>query len=514
MSSLLVSTNLCMKKITLFVILLTAFLSGDGQSQGLTAGAARVDATHPDSPAGDTPVCVRALVITDTATKTNAVLVTVDAVAVAEIGSIKDPYIANVRAAAQTKLGIDPKSIIFNASHCHALVAPDVEAKTIQAVEAAWNNRVPVKVGAGVGHEDRIQENRRLEMKDGSVIDVRHAYSMPPDQDVAAVGPIDPEIGILRLDRVDNGEALAIVFNFACHPIQSVPGGGNSPDMSGIASLVIEDQLGNGAVALFVQGCGGDINPVAYKQVDAPRDAEPLGHKLALSTLAAVHKIDTAANATLAVSNDTLTLPRADLAGRMAEMETEIDGLLKSLKGTNLNLETFLPLMMKYHLDGEFPSGYAHRYLQQKKLGVDDLEKLDETNRRHMDAYVRNIHIMEELTRKQINLALLAKHYKTNTEAGPDIDVEVAGLRVGDFRMVTFPGEVTVPIGLNIKAAAKRANTYVAGYSNGYIYYSPTAEQLKNRGGAQEDSDCLLAPEWQALFETRAAQVLNALDAP
>jgi len=503
-----------MKKLSAILSLLVVTLVPDGFSQGLLGGAARVDITHPDSPAGDTPVCVRALVITDTATATNAVLITVDAVAVAEIGSIKDPYIANVRAAAKTGLGIDPKSIIFNASHCHALVAPDVEAKTIQAVETAWKNRVPVKVGVGVGHEDRIQENRRLEMKDGSVIDVRHAYAMPPDQDVAAVGPIDPEIGILRLDRVDNGKALAVVFNFACHPIQSVPGGRNSPDMSGIASLVIEDQLGEGAVALFVQGCGGDINPVAYKQVDAPRDAEPLGHKLALSTLAAVHKIETAADADLAVSNEMLTLPRADLAGRIAEMETEIDTLLKSLKGTNLNFETFLPLMMKYHLDGEFPSGYAHRYLQQKELGVDDLEKLDETNRRHLEAYVRNIHTMEELTRKQINLALLTRHHKRNTDAGPDIDVEVAGLRVGEFRMVTFPGEVTVPIGLNIKAAAGKKNTYVAGYSNGYIYYSPTAEQLKNRGGAQEDSDCLLAPEWQALFEARAAEVLEALDAP
>ena len=192
-------------------------------------------------------------------------------------------------------------------------------------------------------------------------------------------------------------------------------------------------------------------------------------------------------------------------------METEIDALLKTLKGTNLNLKTFLPLMMKYHLDGEFPSGYAHRYLQEAELGIEGLAKLDETNRRHMEAYIRNIHTMEELTRKQTNLALLSRHHQRNTEAGPTIDVEVAGLRVGEFRMVTFPGEVTVPIGLNIKGAAKHEHSFVAGYSNGYIYYSPTAEQLKNRGGAQEDSDCLLAPEWQALFEAKAVEVLDKL---
>ena len=36
--------------------------------------------------------------------------------------------------------------------------------------------------------------------------------------------------------------------------------------------------------------------------------------------------------------------------------------------------------------------------------------------------------------------------------------------------------------------------TFVAGYTNGYIYYTPSARQMENAGGAQEDSDCLLAP--------------------
>ena len=36
-----------------------------------------------------------------------------------------------------------------------------------------------------------------------------------------------------------------------------------------------------------------------------------------------------------------------------------------------------------------------------------DLRKLDEENRAAMDAYLRNIHAMEEITRLQTNLALL-----------------------------------------------------------------------------------------------------------
>jgi len=484
-------------------------VAGPIAAQELLAGAAKVDITHPDKPA-NSPLFVKALALSDVASRVSAILVTVDAVAIAEIGSIKDSYLANVRRRLNEAIGIDPKSIVVNASHCHGIVCPDVEDRTVEAVRKAWENRVPVHAGAGVGQENRIMVNRRLTLKDGREADVRHAYAMPPDDQVAAVGPIDPEIGILRLDRAEDGTPLALVYNFAVHPIQGVPGGVNTADLTGFASQVIEDNLGHGAIVLFVQGCAGDINPVNYKTVNRPRDAEPLGNRLGLSTLKAARKIEPRSGASLAFLNETVEVPRADLAQRIASMETEVDELLDSLKGTSLNLKTFLPLYVKYHLSGETPSAYAHRYLQDEKLGREDWDALDAENRKNMEAYVRNIETMEELTRKQINLALLERHQKRNTAAGmKPLAVEVAGLRVGDFRLVTFPAEVTVPIGLNIKKASPHELTFVAGYTNGYLYYSPTAEQLLNRGGAQEDSDCLLAPDWQALFEKTAAEILR-----
>ena len=106
----------------------------------------------------------------------------------------------------------------------------------------------------------------------------------------------------------------------------------------------------------------------------------------------------------------------------------------------------------------------------------------------------------------------MKKHQAQKLASGKKtIDVEVVGLRIGDFVLITFPGELTVQIGLNIKKTSPHKPTFVAGYTNGYIYYSPTAEQLRNVGGAQEDSDCLLAPEWQKIFETRVMQMLKKL---
>jgi hypothetical protein len=205
-------------------------------------------------------------------------------------------------------------------------------------------------------------------------------------------------------------------------------------------------------------------------------------------------------------------LPRANLAERIDALVAEQSRLVKSLKGTTLNLKTFLDLSVQYNLSGAFPSADSQRYLAQKQQGRDDLLKLDAANRQAVKAYLENVLVMEQLTRVQANLALLQKHEAQNLAAGRrPLEVEVAGMRVGEFVLVTFPGELTVEIGLNVKKASPHNRTFVAGYTNGYIYYTPTAEQLRNVGGAQEDSDCLLAPEWELLFYDKVLKVLKRL---
>ncbi len=488
---------------------LLIFLVAPLHASEMLAGVAKVDITDREAGPVSSPLYAKALVLKSGTTW--AVIVTIDAVAIGEIGRIGNDYLATVRAEIKKELGIDPAAVLVNASHCHGIVCRDVEARTVQAVREAAQQMVPVHVGAGRGHEDRVMENRRVVMKDGRQIDSRHAYSMPPDEEVAAAGPIDAEIGILRIDRAD-GRPLAVVYNFACHPIQGVPSGANTADMTGFASTLLEESLGDDAIALFLQGCGGDINPAYYKDVDHPRDAESLGNMLGLSALKAVNGVETQADDRLIVLNETLELPRADLAQRIIEMQEHRQRLVQSLRGTTLNLKTFVPLVVKYGVSGEFPSYYSHRYLNDETLGRSDLSRLDAGNRAAIKQYIRNVHTMEQLTRLNTNLALLRKHQAQNLSAAKRmIDVELIGLRVGNFVLTSFPGELTVQIGLNIKGHSPHEFTFVAGYSNGYIYYAPTSEQLRNVGGAQEDSDCILAPHWQAIYEQKAAQILSKL---
>lgn len=481
------------------------FLVHGANAVPLRAGAAKVDITSRDVPLNNDPLYVRALIVQSGAE--TLTIITLDAVAIGEIGYIKNDYLATVRSRLEKELHLLPARVLVNASHCHGVVRADVADLTVQAVKQAWANLVPVKAGAGVGREDRIMENRRLKLKSGREADVRHAYALPPDEEVVGVGPVDPEIGVLRLDRED-GRTVAVVYNFAVHPIQGVPNGGNTADITGFSSKVIEENLGGGAIALFVQGCAGDVNPRFYKDVAHPRDAEPLGNLLGLSVLRAARPLPLSADSEFRVLNETLALPRANLAETIRQLEAEQEKLVQSLAGTSLNLKTFLSLTVTHGLSADYPTYYAHSYRQDEVLGRDDLKRLDAENRKNMAAYAQNIHIMEQLTRNRINLDLLKKHHAASNRP---LDAEVMGVRIGKFVLVTFPGELTVRIGLNLKSASPHELTFIAGYTNGYLYYTPTAEQLKNVGGAQEDSDCQVAPEWQALFEAKALGILKRL---
>ena len=496
--------------VSVLCLLSTLILSDVSFAQAIRAGVAKVDITkHEAGPVND-PLFAKALVIADD--RKTMVLVSVDAVAIGEIGYIKNDYLPAVRKQLESDLGIPANHLVVNASHCHGIVCDDVAERTLEAIRKAKSSMVPVRIGTGLGTEDRIMENRRLKMKDGREIDVRHAYSLPADDQVAGIGPVDPKIGVVRIDRMD-GSPLAVLYQFACHPIQGAASGGNTADLSGVASRVIEENLGHDSVALFFQGCGGDINPVLYKDVHQPRDGSWHGTMLGLSTLQALRKIETRGDAIVDYQHTTIEVPRANLEPRIAEMEIERERLMNNLKGTSLNLKTFLPLAVQYQLDPEHPSYYSHRYLREQEQGREDLKRLDAENRRNMAAYVENIQTMESLTRLQTNLALLRKHHVDNTSAPKrTIDVEVCGVRLGDFRLVTFPGELTVQIGLNIQRASQLEGVFVSGYTNGYIYYCPTADQLRNLGGAQEDSDCILDAAWQEKFETHALGVLRALD--
>lgn len=483
------------------------------QSRQLHAGVARADIT---SDAVDVAVHDRlyatALVLEQG--QTRVVVVGMDVVAISGIGDVGDGFLPRLRARVEGELGIPGGNILVNASHTHPpgrILCSDAEQvdRTFDAIARAFRSMVPARAGSGVGFEDRIAINRTLRMRDGGSWTIRQAYPCPADDQVASLGPVDPRIGVVRIDRAD-GRPLAVLFNYACHPLIGVPHARITANYPGFARTVIEQALGEGATALFLQGAGGDVTEVLYKDVNRPKDAEPIGTLLGLAALAALRGIQTA-DAKLGVALETVTFPRrTDFPERLHELEGEQAELVRSLRFTSLSFKSFLPLYLKYALSPEWPSDHSYRYLHEEASGRDDLAALDAENRRNIAKYLRNIQAMENLAKIQDDIATHQRHQAINAEAGGStVQAEVLGIRIGDCVLVSCPAEALTQVGLNVKAASPYEHTFVAAFSNGYMHYGPPAGDYGK--GGYEVTECFLAPEWQEIYERAARDVIRRL---
>jgi hypothetical protein len=139
----------------LLLALLVLRISAAPAYAELRGGVAKVDITdHEAGPVND-PCYAKALVLDRDGIR--IVLVTVDAVAIGEIGRIGSDFLGTVRDALQRELDLNPDHLMINASHCHGVVCAEVADRTFQAVKAAAAALVPVAVGAGTGQRNGFQ---------------------------------------------------------------------------------------------------------------------------------------------------------------------------------------------------------------------------------------------------------------------------------------------------------------------------------------------------------------------
>lgn len=486
----------------------------------LKAGTAKSEITVETSDVRiNDPLYAKALVIEDGSTR--FVLITMDITAIGArtisreiLNDVADDFMPRLRCEIQNKYNINGSHVTVAASHTHPfhgrLLCNDDEQieRTVDAVGRAIKNMTPVSIGAGKGYEDRITINRTLRLKDGRDWTIRMGNPSPPDNEVEKLGPIDPEIGIIRIDRID-GRPFAVVYNFGCHLLMGTPQGGVTADFPGFASKIIEETLGHGTMAFFIQGAFGDVCEVFNKDINRPKNSEDNGTILGLSTLKAWRKIQTN-KVNLKIISENIELPlRTDFEETIKVLQMEQEKLIASLPYCSLNFKSFLPLYLKHVISPDFPSDYSYKYLQAEQIGNTDLTIMDAKNQTEIDKYLANIRIMEELTRNQDNIYTLKKHQQLCKNAGrPTLSAQIQGIRIGDCVLITSPAEVLVEIGMNIKKASPYENTFIASIANGYLHYSPPAEYFK-RGG-YEVTECLLAPEWQNIFEQKAEEIIRA----
>jgi len=187
--------------------------------------------------------------------------------------------------------GIPVANMLVAATHTHSAAScgylkqspPDPEYTTFvsrrigDAITAAWQNRVPARIGWGSGAVPDEVFNRRWFMKEGSIGpnpfgETTDKVKMNPprasDDLIEPAGPTDPEVAFLALETAD-GKPLALLANYSLHYVGGVPG--VSADYFGVFAERIGELLGAGDsdvpfVGIMSNGTSGDVNNVNFRE--------------------------------------------------------------------------------------------------------------------------------------------------------------------------------------------------------------------------------------------------------
>jgi hypothetical protein len=148
-----------------------------------------------------------------------------------------------------------------------------------KSVSEAIAKLAPAKASATIGKAEGISFNRRVIGKDGKCI--WQPKKIDPATERPA-GPVDPDLGLLVFHPIGSSQSpIAAYANFAMHPT-SVGGGLRiSADYPGVLTRLLRERHGPDMIALFANGCCGNINHTDYLSGNPQRNTLQLGTALA-----------------------------------------------------------------------------------------------------------------------------------------------------------------------------------------------------------------------------------------
>jgi neutral ceramidase len=406
------------------VLLVTAAvhsqIAGAGQ---LRAGAHKVDITPKESDlriATDSirdRLFARAIVVHDG--RSCAVLVGVD------VGAVANQVVDDAIPRVSTATGCSAERIVISATHTHSSntaglgqgppLAKTVADAVVEAATTANARLVPVRVGYGTTSVDlnvnRDLFNRKLEWR----------------QEPNPGGPSDKTLAVVEFLGADD-VPIGVYMNYAMHPINFYLSGVISADFPGEASRYVEELFDNRTVAIFTQGASGDQNPRDFRS--------PSLFMAQRSALTQGRGPRGASSERQAIPGETLDAYRKVLA-----RTGEYVHMLGSLIGSSA-LRTMRESMV--------PTDTARIWAAQETFTCPGRVRLDADNPARENVF---------------------PGYKD----GPDVNLKVGVVRIGDIHFVTINGEVYSQIATRLKAESPAANTIVVTLANGsansgYIY--------------------------------------------
>jgi hypothetical protein len=178
--------------------------------------------------------------------------------------------------------------------------------KIVDVISLADAKAAPVNLKAGVTQQRDLSFNRRFHMKDGTV---RFNPGVNNPDIVRVAGPIDPDVGIVLLNKVADGSPDAALVNFALH-LDTVGGTKYASDYPYYIEQSLREAYGDDFVLLFGTGTCGDINHINVKNKERLK-TNFIGRTLA-RTIQAKAKTLNIAEPALAVLTEKVRVPLQD----------------------------------------------------------------------------------------------------------------------------------------------------------------------------------------------------------
>jgi neutral ceramidase len=427
------------------VLLLT--LVGHSQDVGggrLRAGAHKVDFTPKvaelqlSTDSIRDHLFARAIVVEDGSTC--AVLVGIDS------GAASNQIVDDAIARASKSTGCPGQNFIISATHTHSSntqglgqgppTAKTVADAIVEAATVAKSRLAPARVGYGTTKVDlnvnRDLFNRKLE------------WRQEPNPD----GPSDKTLAVVEFLGSD-GIPIGVYMNYAMHPINFYLSGVISADFPGEASGYVEELFDSRTVAAFSQGASGDQNPRDFRSPTTfmgQRSALTEGRGPFVQTVgeppAQNGPLQAGFNAQRA-SSERKAIPEVNLNAYKKVLARTGDyvHMLGSLLGSSA---------VRVMREAMQPADSAHIWAAQETFACPGRVRLDADNPARENVF---------------------PGYKD----GPDVNLKVGVLRIGDINFATVNGEVYSDIAMRLKAEAPASKTIVVTLANGsansgYIY--------------------------------------------
>ena len=248
-----------------------------------------------------------------------------------------------LRAEILQQAGVRYALINFSHSHSSAELGPRGRSRVSNDSESAWNDKT-IDAILGIVQEAKGRAepaNLRVGRAAANVGFNRRLVNTDTGRVYMGVnrnGPSVPWVNVLSVDSKETGEPLSVLFETAAHPV-IVPHTTNriSADYPGEAVRRIREELGEDVVAMFAQGCGGNINGFPLRS--SYENAIARGRGLAESVLKA---LDT--SSPIEADSFQVGFAQAALPSHPLPSQQQVTDWLKEYEGNQSRIERLTQL--------------------------------------------------------------------------------------------------------------------------------------------------------------------------